>query len=116
MQLQCDCFLRAQTACSLSKKQVLILQHKDPVKHQGEKERLRAPLFKNIMLLSNCFLYFSLMYSHNLKFLKNKNFLLFISIFYHVVGTYYYMFMSVNRFSYIVPLNCQMNVLKIFIE
>ena len=68
MQLQCDYFLKAQTVCSLSGELVLILLHKDPVKYQGEKkQRLQTPLFKMyVMLLSNGFLYFSSMFSHNL--------------------------------------------------
>lgn len=67
MQLQCDCFSKAQTVCSLSGELVPILQHKEPVKYQGEKEqRFWTPFFKNVMLLPNGFLYLSLMFLQNL--------------------------------------------------
>lgn len=44
MQLQYDCFWKAQTACSLSKELVLILRHKDPVEYQGEKEEMMGSI------------------------------------------------------------------------
>lgn len=88
MQSQCDCFLRAQTACSLSKELVLILQHKDPVKYQGQKEgTLWTLCFKHTMLLIVSYV---LMFPHNLfDFLKNKTSPLSLSVFYYIAGTYY---------------------------
>ena len=76
-----------------------------------EEKRLQTPFFKNVILLLNSCLYFSLMFSYNLKFLRNKTCLLFISIHLH---SRYLLFSA--QWMWIcfltAPLNCQSNVLK----
>lgn len=78
---------------------------------QERKRRLWTLLLKNLILLSNCFFYFCLMFLCNLRLLKKKKGLLSL---YSTTSEALPMKCSGsgNPFSYPAPLNCQIDVLK----